>query len=61
MDGLLPENVKVLIQWIYRVEYVRKKMQGDHNVLFKKCNHQEDQSAPFHTQVYGEIICPLHV
>ena len=26
---------------------------------FKNYNHQEDQCNPFHTQVAGDIICPL--
>ena len=39
MDGLIPENVKVLIYWLTQVEYMRKGKQGDHNILFKNCNH----------------------
>ena len=36
MDGILPENLKVLIYWLSRVEYMLKGRQGDHNILFKK-------------------------
>ena len=60
MDGLLPENVKVLIYCIARVEYVRKGRQGDHNIQFQKhCDHQEYQRAPFHAQVVGDNFYPL--
>ena len=62
MNGLISENVKLLIYWIAQVEYVRKGRQGDHNIrLRKKCNHQEDQRASFHTQVVGDKSCQRKV
>ena len=36
MDGFLPENMKVLIQWLAQVEYVPKESQGDQNTQFQK-------------------------
>ena len=61
MDCILPKDMKVLIQWLDKVEYVRKGGKGDHNIQFQKnCNHQEDQRVQFHDQVAGEIICPIH-
>ena len=61
MDGLITKNLKESIQQLALVEYLRKGKQGDHNIQFRKTfNHQEDQRIPFHTQVSGYIICPLH-
>ena len=36
MDGLLPENVRVLIYWLAQVEFVREGRKGDHNIQFQK-------------------------
>ena len=55
MDGLITENVIVLIYWLDKVEYVLKGRQGYHNnQLSKNCNHEEDQRAPFNAKVDGE-------
>ena len=52
--------MKVLIYWVDQDEYVRKGMQGDHNIQFQNnCNHQEYKRATFHTQVVGEKLCQL--
>ena len=60
MNGLITENVKVLNHCLARVEYLCKGSYGDHNIIFQnKCNLQDNQCYPFHTQVSGEIICPL--
>ena len=60
MDGLIPEKFKVVIYWFAWVEYVRKGRQGEQNIQFQNnCNHQEDQSAPFHTQAAREKFCPI--
>ena len=39
---------------------MRKGRHGDHNTLFLKKNHQEDQRAKFLIEVAREIMCPLH-
>ena len=35
MDVLIPEKMKVLVDWLAQVEYVRKGIQGDHNIRFQ--------------------------
>ena len=60
MDGLLTENVKVIIYWLTIFEYVRKGSQGDHIIPFQKNNVIISKiTAIFHTEVVGEKFCQL--
>ena len=59
MDGLHPENERVLNHLIGQEKCLSKGTEGDHNILIFKNSCQDTEQNPFQTQAAEEIICPI--